>query len=379
MFSSNLRPITISLCVFIAFLLAIQGCASSSIPPSSPDWEISIIDSGREPIVLISQFDTLVPEEDVANLSYALAPLIRRDLFCVQRLSVVPTADTKVPIKSYFLKKAGLKKQAKAHGADIITVGILKGDSEKIKIEFEAYDVENQNLLLKTEMEDKTSRILQLEKELVNQFINALGMILSEEEQRRLLSNNPKKVEAAIEYGRGLREAKKKSYTEALIAFEEASELNTPLALMFPEEAKVFERYNSPERALSSLERAVAIDENYAEAWYQLNIHAANYNKNADLAMEYCYRALEIAPRFGKARLSLGVRLYALGNVEGAIEQTKMAAELLPMDPIPRYNLGIFFRDLKKFKLARAWFERALEVNPGFEMARIELMNLSEK
>jgi hypothetical protein len=65
--------------------------------------ETSIINSGPAPIVLIGPVDTLITDSDISNLSFAMAPLIRRDLFCVQGISVVPTADTNVPIKAYFL------------------------------------------------------------------------------------------------------------------------------------------------------------------------------------------------------------------------------------------------------------------------------------
>ena len=365
---------------FLAALICgapLLGCASTGGEISKV--EVASIDLGRKPIILVCPIDTVVSEEEITHLSYALAPLIRRDLFCAQDLSVVPTIDTDIPMKAYFLNNTGLAKQAKIHGADIVTVGILRGDLSKVSLEFKAYDALRGNVLFKVKLEEKTSRALRMQKELVNQFIASLGIALSEDERERLTSHAPSKTDAAIEYGKGLKELRRGNFTEALIALGDAAVTDPSLAMARAASSKVFERYNSPDKATRELESAVAIDKYYAEAWYQLNIRMAAFEKRDDLAMEYCYEALAIAPRYGKARLSLGARLYALGQLEEAIEQTEMAAELLPADAIPRYNLGIYYRDSGKLDLARKWLNRALKIKPGFELARVELMNLPEK
>ncbi len=366
--------------IFLAALIcgtSLSGCATTA--GELAEVEVASIDLGRKPIILVCPIDTVVSEKEISHLSFALAPLIRRDLFCAQDLSVVPTVDTDIPMKAYFLNNTGLAKQAKIHGADIITVGILRGDSSKLSLEFKAYDVLRGNILFKTTLEEKTSRTLRMQKELVNQFIASLGIALSEDERERLTSHAPDKADAAMQYGKGLKEIRRGNYTEALIALGEASVTDPSLALTHAASSKVFEQYNAPDKATRELESAVAIDKYYAEAWYRLNIRMAAYEKRDDLAMEYCYEALAVAPRFGKARLSLGARLYALGELEEAIEQTEMAAELLPAEAIPRYNLGIYYRDSGKLELARKWLKQALAINPGFELASIELMNLSEK
>ncbi len=360
----------------IAFGPTLIGCSSMQAEISTPVGEVSSIEPGRKPIILVCPIDTVISNEDIAHLSRALGPLIRRDLFCVQNLSVVPTADVEVPVKAYFLNSNGLAKQAKHHGADIITTGILRGDSSRLSIEFRAYDVKNGGILFAVKMEDKTSRALRMQKELVDRFVEALGITLSDDERARLDSGYSGKIDAAIEYGKGLKELERNRFTEALIAFGNCVTLDDSLAQVYAARAKVFNQFNAPEKASKELETAVAVDRYYAEAWYQLNIRAAVYEKRDDLAMEYCYEALAIAPRYGKARLSLGARLYAMGNLEEAIDQTEMATELLPADAMPRYNLGIFYRDSGKPEVARKWFERALKVNPGFELARVELLNL---
>ncbi len=357
---------------------ALHGCASLGQSDSAKN-EAPALEPGREPIVLVCQIDTVVPDEDVSHISYALAPLLRRNLFCVQEINVIPTTDTDAPMKAYFLNRNGLRKLARAHGADVVTVGLLKGDPEKITLEFEAFDAVGNRSVFKTTIEEKISALPKLQKKLTYGLIEGLGIALTKEEQERLAVGQPRKSAAIIAYGRGLAQARKENHTEALIAYRDASTSDSSFGAPYAAEAEVFQSMNAPLRALQSYETALATDRYYAEAWYQLNIYTTRYKKRDDLAMDFCRQALEIAPRYGKAHLSLGTRLHALGNLGGAIEETKTAAELLRVDPLPRYNLGVYYLESGDPEQARAWFERALKIDPGFELARIGLLNMPKK
>jgi len=315
-------------------------------------------------------------EKETDSLNLILAPLIRRDLFCVKQLSVIPTEDTSTSGETFFLSENGLAKLGLRHGADMVIIGLLRGDSENISIEFQAYDIKARSFLLKTQVEGKPSKIFQLQRQLVYQLIESLGISLTKEEDQSIRSSRPKKAQAATEYGRGLKNEKNKIYTEALIAYQNALTEDKELAAPYAGEARMFSHFNAPLRALESYENAVGRDEFFAEAWYQLNLFTAYYKEQNDMAAEYCRKALEIAPRFGKARMSLGTRLFALGEVNQAIEETEKAVALLPADPQPRYNLGIYYLERNQPEEARTWFEQALKVDPGYERARIELRNL---
>ncbi|UCD56085.1 MAG: tetratricopeptide repeat protein, partial [Candidatus Hydrogenedentota bacterium] len=371
--------ISILLIAGMLYGLTIAGCASTEPPPTGSKPEVRPALALREPIVLVCPITSMTPEQEISDLSLILAPLIRRDLFCVQQISVVPTEDTNVPGKPFFLTESGLRKLGLVHGADIVTVGILRGNSASVSIELDAYDLKNDYCLLKTKVEGKTSKIFKLQRELVYEFIDALDITLSKEERHRLTFSSPKKFQAASEYGRGLKSEKNEKYTEALIAYENAVQADRRIAVPYAAEARVYSKYNAPLRAMESYENAVARDKFFAEAWYQLNLYAAQYRQRHDAAMEYCEQALEIAPRFGKARLSLGVRLYALGQLGEAIEETKTAVTLLPVAPLPRYNLGVYYLEANDPREARKWFGQALELDPGFELARSELQKLVDK
>jgi tetratricopeptide (TPR) repeat protein len=327
----------------------------------------------------VCPIDCVSDVEEVYFAALALSPLIRRDLFCVQQISVIPTEDTHVQTKPFILKETGIESLGEAHGADIVTSGFLKWDMEKLIIEFQAYDCKNRYFLLKTKVEGKPTKIFELERQLVFQLIDTLGVTLSKEERARLTSNSPKKLKAAVEFGAGLKHERQEKYSEALMAYAHALSDDKYLAVPHAAEARVYAAYNAPLKAMDTYRSAVLKDEFYAEAWYQLNLYAEGYSNDKEMAVEFCKKALAIAPRFGKARLSLGARLYALGDLDGAIEETRKAVQLLSVDPLPCYNLGIYYNEAGQPAEARKWFEQALAINPGFDLALTEIKRLKRE
>lgn len=356
----------------ILFGLLMQGCVSQKPSPMKTASTAKVptpVLAGRAPIVLICPFDHVTKDEEMKNLSLILSPLIRRDLFCVQQLSVIPTEDTQVLANTFFLGEKGLRQLGAAHGADMVAVGMLSAKSGNLSIDFTVYDLKMNYFLFKTRVEGKPLQIFKLERELVYKFLDSLGIKLSKEESERLKFSSPKNPTAAREYGKGLSCEKGKFYAEALMALTNALDADNSLALPCAAEARIFKESNVPLKAMASYEQAVKRDKFFAEGIYQLNLYAAQYGKDDKAALEFCRQALLIAPRFGKAQLSLGTRLHDLGRLNEAIEETKKAVELLPVDPVPRYNLGVYYLEAGQRGEARKWFARALDIDPQFDLA----------
>jgi hypothetical protein len=360
--------------IFVGLIFA--SCASTESVSELPKPGEQPAYPAREPIVLVCQIDAMSSDQGIGVLSRSLAPLIRRDLFCVKQISVIPSGSIDIPLKPYFLTEPGLKKLGTVYGADMITVGLLSGTSESISLDFKIYDTRKNHTLLNTKVEGKPSKFFDLQRRLTYEFIDAVGVDLSKEERTRIEYCSPKKLKAAICYGDGLNCEQTKKNNEALMSYSDALHADKSIATPYMDEARVFRRFNAPTKSMQSLESAVIRDKYFAEAWHQLSIHVARYTKDNDLAKKYCEQALEIAPRFGNARLSLGTILYALGDLPGAIEEMKIAVELMKVSPLPRFDLGVFYAESGKPEEAKYWFEQALKVDPDFERASLELQKL---
>jgi tetratricopeptide (TPR) repeat protein len=357
-------------------VLIVLGCASTEpvsevAPPESP-----VVSSAREATILVSDFDTFSSDQGVGFLSYAMGPLMRRDLFCVQQLSVIPTEDTRTPTKAFFLNPAGLKEYGTLHGADIIIAGFLRGDAESISMELKAYDLKKDRFILRTVEKGKPFEYFKLQRILLFRFLDAMGIKLSSEEQNRIESCSPRNFKAALCFGDGLKCEIKERNSDAILSYEDALSADKAVAVPYVAQARVFRKLGTPLKSMEALQKAVERDNAYAEAWYQLSVYSAKYKEDNEMAVEYCRKALEIAPRFGRARLSLGMRLCALGDLREAIKETKVAATLLSTSPLPRYHLGVYHRDLGRFEEARFWFQQALRLNPGYDPARLELQKM---
>jgi tetratricopeptide (TPR) repeat protein len=224
----------------------------------------------------------------------------------------------------------------------------------------------------------KRTSLLSTEEKLIEQIVKVLDVELSADEREKIDSHNPKSYEELAGYGLGLVYEKKGKFTDALVSYQ-GSVRGQEAAIVLAAEARAYKRLNSPEKALKCYETAVERDPHFAEGWYRLNLYEAQLNHKDDRALECCLKALEIAPRFGKARLSLGTRLHDLGRLDEAIAETNVAAAVLRVDPIPSYNLGLYYLESGDRVSARAWFQRSLLINPRFELARLELQKLAPR
>lgn len=93
-------------------------------------------------------------------------------------------------------------------------------------------------------------------------------------------------------------------------------------------------------------------------------------------ASELYRKAVDAAPAYAKARLSLGVALEAIGDTDGAIQSYEEALAIDPANPLASYNLGRMHYMRGALHDAKALLHRALEHKPHFPEAYVVLSNL---
>jgi tetratricopeptide (TPR) repeat protein len=127
--------------------------------------------------------------------------------------------------------------------------------------------------------------------------------------------------------------------------------------------------------AREQLETALDINPRSADAYYLLgNISRAEGNSAG--ALEAYRQALGIAPGFAPARLGAAITYGTGGNLEEARKVLEEGVQFGAELPLIYTNLGIVHRQMGDEKEAEKSFKKAVEAEPGYVPARLDLARL---
>ena len=134
--------------------------------------------------------------------------------------------------------------------------------------------------------------------------------------------------------------------------------------------------YVLPDEALAEVELS-EVKPSEAEQCFHTALNAYQSGQ-LEVAVQHYRQGLELDPKQVVARYQLGVILVDLQKWEAGIEQlTKVVEER--SDHVEAHNsLGVAYLRLEEIEKARWHFERALALNPRFEIARNNLKALQQ-
>lgn len=143
------------------------------------------------------------------------------------------------------------------------------------------------------------------------------------------------------------------------------------------EDAAYARQHRIPERALRRgvFLRGLTVPEFVAQVRNNLGVIYSGRREYGKAEAQY-RRALALLPEFPAALYNLGNDRLALRDHPGAIRHFTRALRLNPADVWALNNRGIAHRDSGKTRRARRDFLEALSIDPGFETARRNLLDL---
>ena len=105
---------------------------------------------------------------------------------------------------------------------------------------------------------------------------------------------------------------------------------------------------------------------------------ALSFQGDYERAIAECHRAIEVDPDFGNPYNDIGAYLIELGRYEEAIPwlQKAMTAKRYEPRHYPRFNLSRVYVKQGKIQEAISEIKAALELEPGYVLARKELHRL---
>jgi tetratricopeptide (TPR) repeat protein len=123
-------------------------------------------------------------------------------------------------------------------------------------------------------------------------------------------------------------------------------------------------------KARAAAEKALALDDNLAEAHVSMGLIWQGADFNLERAGRELRRAIELNPNYADAHYFLAyLVLHALGQFDQALAEMKRAIELDPFSVIRNANLGYTYILSRRYSEAIAQIHKALEMDPNFGYA----------
>lgn len=115
-------------------------------------------------------------------------------------------------------------------------------------------------------------------------------------------------------------------------------------------------------RAVGFFERAIELDSNYPEAWYQAGFSYGLLGRHQD-ALKASKNAARLRPEWTEAWVNIGASSYALGQYKDAVDAYKTALRLDESADV-QYSLGLTLGKLNRTDEEILAYKRALVLKP---------------
>ena len=167
--------------------------------------------------------------------------------------------------------------------------------------------------------------------------------------------------------------AKLKRFPEAMNAWEKALSIKPDLTWAHMYRAENFFRERNYRKAIKSIEKAIHLNSEIADAYTLLGKASLllNDRKKSLLAFE---KSAQISPNFLKLN-DLGVAYFRFGKNKEAILHLKSAVKLNPYQSRVYFSLGSIYLKTKDYRQAIDYNQMAIEHNPDHLKAYINLGN----
>lgn len=105
---------------------------------------------------------------------------------------------------------------------------------------------------------------------------------------------------------------------------------------------------------------------------------AYSHQGDIDRAIEECHKAIETDPEFGNPYNDIGAYYIQKGMYDEAVPWLKKAMQAVRYESYhyPHMNLGRVYLHKKKYLQAMREFRKALEIEPDYQIARVQLAKL---
>jgi adenylate cyclase len=264
-------------------------------------------------------------------------------------------------------------------GVDALLEGSIRKAGNRLRITVQLVDAQNGYRLWSERFDRELDDIFAIQDEIARHVVDALGLSLTQREERRLLKRSTSNVPAYEFYLRGRKLFQKWTRQNIELArkmFQRAIELDPDFADAWAGLATahvhLFGRANEPhlEKAREASAHALKLDPESAEAHVAAGQGFSMEQRYADAANEF-ERAIELDPTLFDAYYYYGRACFKSGDSDKSLRLFQRAQNVRPEDYEAIYLTSLVLRQLGRNEESRAADQRAiksvrkhLELNP---------------
>lgn len=386
------RTIIVFLALAVAMLLGerFMGGGNPPVPtpagaatvqaPVQPDSEVPTAASDGKISVAVLPFVNMSDEADNEYFSDGISEELLNVLVRIDNLRV-PSRTSSFTFKGSDKKLDEIGRELRV---DHVLEGSVRRAGERIRVTAQLIDVHTDTHLWSNTYTRDLDDIFAVQDEIARSIVDALKVTLTGEQASRISRRLTANVEAYNKYLQGRQLWHQRGVERLKLSADllrEATELDPEFAqawaaladsyVLRPEYLAVNSGDADIERliglARDASNRALELQPDSAQALTTRGYLRFMYEYNHAGAREDLQRAIELEPGYATAHQWYGEFLAAHRDIEGALAQFAIAAELDPLAPIMWHVTGWVLEGAGRLEESVSAYQHALSIAPDFE------------
>jgi TolB-like protein/Flp pilus assembly protein TadD len=341
---------------------------------------LSSADSEQVNSIAVLPFENRSGSSDTDYLSDGLADSLIYRLSQLPNLKVSPTSS----VMRYKGKETDVAQIARELNVDAVMSGRLVQRADDLSISVQLIDSRTEKLIWAEQYERKMSDLLTTQREIATTITQKLQLKFGDGESKGITKKYTDNNEAYQAYLKGRyywNRRTAENLRKGIEQFKSATDKDPNFALAYsgladcysilPEYAGIPPGETLPQ-ALANAERAIAIDDQLAEAHASLGQVYKMSWKWEDAEREY-KRAIELNPNYATAYHWYSHVLRNLGRYDEALAIIKRGHELDPLSSIISANVAEIYRLQNDHQASIDTCRKIIEIDPNFPYAYVNL------
>lgn len=310
----------------------------------------------------------------------------------INSLSQLPSLKVMSRASVFRYKGRDIDAQAVAHELNVksVVTGRVMQRGGELEIAIDLVDARDNRQLWGEKYNRKLSNILGLQEEIAREISQKLRLKLSVEDEKRITKHYTDNSEAYQLYLLGRLYWNKftlEGLNKSIEYYNQAIEKDPRFALAYAGLADTYvvlaANWVSPGEVIpkgkEAAARALEIDNTLAEAHYTQGEIAFINDWNWPVAEKELKRALELNPGYASAHVLYCQFLRIVGRLDEALSTIRRAAELDPLSPRTKLQVGLTYYFLRQYDKALAEYQSIPEIDSGFFYAYLNMGRVYEE